>query len=102
MFRQLGLCPVYSAGSEACWSRLLTRYTFPAGCASADWIAETHGIAVNITYQKLPGFSCGADMEQTRIPLPKDYVDAAFPVIEEQLAKAGYRLAYMLNRALGD
>jgi len=34
--------------------------------------------------------------------LPQDYADAAATVIEEQLAKAGYRLAYILNRALGE
>jgi nuclease S1 len=46
------------------------------GSASV-WVAETHDLAVKITYEKLPGFACGADPEQTRIPLPQDYVDAA-------------------------
>ena len=41
-------------------------------------------------------------MEQTRIALSKDYVRQAGAIVETQLAKAGYRLASLLNRALGD
>ena len=66
------------------------------------WIDESHQLAETVAYGKVPGFACGADLEQTRISLPQDYADAATTVIEEQLAKAGYRLAYILNRALGN
>jgi hypothetical protein len=55
-----------------------------------------------VTYGKLPGIACNADLEQTRIALSNDYLQQAGPVVEEQLAKAGYRLSFMLNRALGD
>jgi hypothetical protein len=35
-----------------------------------------------------------------RISLGQSYADEATTVVEEQLAKAGYRLAYLLNRTL--
>ena len=66
------------------------------------WIEESTHLAKEVAYGKLPSFACGADMEQTRIALSDDYLHQAEPVVEEQLAKAGYRLAYILNRALGD
>jgi len=62
-----------------------------------SWRLATTGKA-NI-HSPAPLGSCGADLEQARITLPQGYVDAATTVIEEQLAKAGYRLAYVLNRA---
>ena len=71
------------------------------GTVSA-WIAESHELAETMTYGKLPGFACGVNNEQTRIQLPQAYGDAATTMIEEQIAKAGYRLAWILNRALGD
>ena len=55
-----------------------------------------------MAYGKLPGFACGTDMEQTRIALSEDYLRQTGAVVEEQLAKAGYRLASALNRAFGD
>jgi hypothetical protein len=55
-----------------------------------------------VTYGKLPGFACGADLERTHIALADDYLQHAGPVIEEQLAKAGDRLVFVLNRAFGD
>ena len=66
------------------------------------WVGESDQLAKEVAYGQLPGFACGADMEQTRIALSEDYVHQAEAVVEEQLAKAGYRLAYLLNRALGD
>jgi len=66
------------------------------------WIEESTCLAKEVAYGQLPGFACGADLEQTRIALSDDYLQRAAPVVEEQLAKAGYRLAYLLNRALGD
>jgi hypothetical protein len=66
------------------------------------WVGESDQRAKEIAYGKLPGFACGADMEQTRLTLSEDYGQQAGAVLEEQLAKAGYRLAAILNRALGD
>jgi hypothetical protein len=66
------------------------------------WISESNQLAKTVAYGKLPGFTCGADMEQTRIALSEDYLCQTGAVVEEQLAKAGYRLAAALNRAFGD
>jgi hypothetical protein len=66
------------------------------------WVAESTRLAKDVTYGTLPGFACSADLEQTRIALSNDDLQQAGPVVEEQLAKAGYRLAFLLNRALGD
>ena len=66
------------------------------------WIDDANHLAKEVAYGKLPGFACQADMEQTRIILSDDSLHRAEPVVEEQLAKAGYRLASILNRALGD
>ena len=66
------------------------------------WVGESDQRAKEVAYGQLPGFACGADMTQTRLALSDAYVQHAVPVVEEQLAKAGYRLAAILNRALGD
>jgi S1/P1 Nuclease len=65
------------------------------------WMSESTQLAKTVAYGKLPGFTCGADMEQTRIALSEDYLRQTGVVVEEQLAKAGYRLAAALNRAFG-
>ena len=76
------------------------------------WILEGHQVAEKVTYDKLtprlpaaavenaPG--CAAEREKTtalKIDIDKKYADRAMPVIERQLAKAGYRLAEVLNFA---
>jgi hypothetical protein len=66
------------------------------------WIEESHRIAVETVYGKLPGFACGADLEDKTIKLPEAYVQAAVRLMPEQIAKGGFRLAYVLNRALQD
>lgn len=66
------------------------------------WMSEANQLAKTVAYGKLPGFACGTDMEQTRIVLSEDYLRQGGAVVEEQLAKAGYRLASALNRAFGD
>ncbi len=69
-----------------------------AGNAAA-WAGEAHDLAVRVAYGALPGFACGQ-----RTPsfdrLPATYYDAALPVVESQLAMAGARIAFVLNRAL--
>ena len=66
------------------------------------WIAESNEIAKAVTYAKLPGFACGTQFGPARLPLTAEYVQAAEGIVEEQLAKAGYRLAHVLNLALGE
>jgi hypothetical protein len=66
------------------------------------WAGESAQRAKEVAYGQLPGFGCGVDMGQTRIALSKDYIRQAGAVVEAQLAKAGYRLAALLNRTLGD
>jgi S1/P1 Nuclease len=72
-----------------------------AGTVEA-WINETHQLARSVAYGMLPGFDCETDLEAGRITLPADYIQAAERIVEEQLAKGGYRLAWMLNRVLGE
>ena len=66
------------------------------------WVEESAQRANDVEYGPLwPNQACKVDLEQTRIALSEDYVQQTGPVVEEQLAKAGYRLAALLNRALG-
>jgi hypothetical protein len=56
-----------------------------------DWANESHGIAVRSIYGDLP-HALG--------PLPASYEQAALPVVNKQLERAGVRLAATLNAAL--
>lgn len=58
----------------------------------ADWAMESQKIARDTAYKNLPS---GSPAE-----LGQAYVDAATPVVEEQLEKAGIRLAAILNKLL--
>jgi len=58
------------------------------------WALESHALAVRVAYGKLPA---GAAAN-----LVDDYVNATLPVVEEQIEKAGIRLAHLLNEALGN
>jgi len=49
----------------------------------------------------LPGFACAAPTPAEPVTLSPDYLAAASGVIPEQLARAGARIARVLNRALG-
>lgn len=77
------------------------------------WIWEGHHVAEKATYDKLHpklpvapaenGPGCAAEREKTtalKIDIDSKYADTAMPVIERQLAKAGYRLADVLNAGL--
>ncbi len=61
-----------------------------------DWAEQTHQLAVARVYDALPGFACGITREQT-ITLPVQYVEDARRYLPEQLAKAGVRIAALLN-----
>lgn len=73
-------------------SRWLARH--PPGAIAegtvADWAMESHRAAVDTSYRLPPDKN-----------LDHDYADAALPVVDERLAKAGARLAKLLNDALG-
>ncbi len=82
------------------------RIDFPA------WLWQAHELATKITYGKLArkvpignaeeGPSCDAEKQATaalNIQIDEKYASTAMPVIERQLAKAGYRLADLLNAA---
>jgi hypothetical protein len=66
------------------------------------WMDESHQLAKTAAYGKIAGFTCSADLTRTRIPLNQNYSDEATTVVEEQLAKAGYRLVYFLNLSLSN
>lgn len=68
--------------------------------AVADWIIESHALALNTVYANLPdGFSCPTSYNDVQTIGPA-YYDVARPVLETQLRKAGIRLAEVLNEAL--
>jgi len=64
------------------------------------WMDESNQLAKSLAYGKIAGFRCDADLKHMRISLDQNYADEATTVVEEQLAKAGYRLAYFLNLTL--
>jgi S1/P1 Nuclease len=85
------------------------------GGRPTDWAWEGHDAAVT-AYRALPAFiprepeskvaSCadnhiGKRMADLHIDLGARYDDVSHPIVEEQLAKAGVRLATLLNAALG-
>ncbi len=68
-----------------------------------DWMKESWTLSSTITYGKLPGFSCGQPWPSSQAApqaLTRGYVDAALEPIPAQLAKAGARIAWVLNTAL--
>jgi hypothetical protein len=65
-----------------------------------DWVAETHKVAVDDVYSKLPSPpACGAAPKDVEALDPL-YVHASAQVVRQQLAKAAVRLASVLNTAL--
>jgi nuclease S1 len=57
-----------------------------------DWALESHRLARDVAYKRLPAGSPPA--------LGQAYLAAATPVVETQLEKAGIRLASILNQSL--
>ena len=67
----------------------------------ADWMGESHAIATSVVYPALPGgFACARKIEGI-VPIDDAYYSRAAPVVEEQIRKAGIRLARVLNETLG-
>jgi hypothetical protein len=58
-----------------------------------DWILEAHSLARTVAYQGLGNANPAV--------IPLEYERRADQVIETQLARAGVRLAFLLNEALG-
>jgi uncharacterized protein YciI len=81
----------YQPGDVATWQKGEVR----------DWMNESHALSKSLTYGKLPEFTCGVAWPAEKIvSLPQSYIDATQKVIPTQLAKAGARIAWLLNRAL--
>ncbi len=58
-----------------------------------DWAFESYQIAKNTIYT---GLNSGPQ-DYTDNPLPDDYFDKMRPIVDQQLEKAGIRLAFVLN-----
>jgi nuclease S1 len=58
----------------------------------ANWANETFGVARRDIYERL-----GPGSRYRQVFLPRRYFADEAPVVERQLARAGYRLAWMLN-----
>jgi hypothetical protein len=58
----------------------------------ADWAMEGHTLAVQVAYGKLP--------HEATPSLGEEYFNAALPIVDLQIEKAGIRLAALLNQAL--
>jgi hypothetical protein len=66
----------------------------------ASWIAQTHDVALHVTYGALPAPpGCNKTPDQPE-RLGANYFAVAVPAVREQLARAGVRLATVLNAAL--
>lgn len=84
--------------------KLLSEYAdriagWQAGDA-ATWMAESHRYARDEAYGLLDGFSCASGVSPAVVTISPAYRHVAERRVREQLAKAGARLAYVLNQAL--
>ena len=64
-----------------------------------SWANESYQLGVRLVYGVLPGFACGQELSST-ITLPTEYARHAHELVENQLIKAGVRIAAVLNSAL--
>jgi hypothetical protein len=65
-----------------------------------SWLSDTHRVAVNDVYKRLPEpATCGRAPPKSQL-LDLAYVETAVQAVRIQLAKAGVRLADVLNAAL--
>ncbi|MBI4293595.1 MAG: S1/P1 nuclease [Betaproteobacteria bacterium] len=67
----------------------------------SDWIDESHRIAREFVYPRLPVVSSCARKIQGVVAIDEAYYSAAAPIIETRIRKAGVRLARVLNDSLG-
>jgi hypothetical protein len=93
-----------NGGSEQGFARALVSARRPklreleAG-SLASWEAESHKIAEDYAYGRLPGFACRASTDEI-IPLPVAYSDGAAQIVSDRMALAGIRLAAVLRSVL--
>lgn len=64
-----------------------------------DWAAQAHTLANQQVYKQLPEFACGTP-PKTTLTLPEPYLRSAKTYLPEQMAKAGVRMAHILNSTL--
>lgn len=64
-----------------------------------DWLQESYDIGRRFGYARLPGFACGR-ASPAHVTLADDYRMEAARIVRERLARAGVRLAGVLNAAL--
>lgn len=64
-----------------------------------DWIIESNALAQREVYAPLEGFSCGQP-QQDVVYLDRNYVNTGKVLVNEQLVKAGARVAAVINQAL--
>jgi len=102
-----------TAYAAALNTRFAAKYSALAGAKPDDftaWSWETHALSGSVTYGNLepgipvavPGSPVACDalkakVQALHIVIGDAYMDKAMPVIEEQLATAGFRLALLLN-----
>jgi hypothetical protein len=64
-----------------------------------DWMQESYEIARDFAYGRVPSFACGQKPPFV-VRLPDDYRTEGAKIARERLARAGIRLAGVLNAAL--
>ena len=79
-----------AAGERTAW----------AAGSIGDWMLESKALARTTVYGGIPGFRCDSQPVQP-VQIGAGYYAVAAPVIEQQIRKAGVRLAALLNEALG-
>lgn len=66
-----------------------------------DWAAESTALARAHSYRTILPDACPTDfVVEKPVPIAAAYIDPAKGVVPTQLAKAGYRIAFVLNRSL--
>lgn len=68
-----------------------------------DWMEETRALSRRWVYDPLPGFECGLPTQEkgaSPLELPATYLEGGRRVIPAQLARAGVRMAQVLNTTL--
>lgn len=104
------------AYADALNARFSARYSAMTGGRADDavaWAWESHAVAISSAYGTLePGIPvetpdpkavCNAERDKVQalhVAVADAYFAKAMPVIDEQLAKAGFRLAVLLNTSL--
>ena len=66
-----------------------------------DWMNESLALSQKVVYGPLPEYTCGTPWpKEKEVKLSADYTAQASAAVPAQLAKAGARIAWLLNRAL--